>query len=279
MTEAELKIQLREIVQQNDEVTKPRAQQLLPEMLHHIGNPDFELRDTLIYFTLATWIGKNMFDSSELRTLLQTTLDENHLLCHIGEENTDSVFTRSFSVLLIPPILHVHIENAFFSLEEIQWVWRKLQHYLLNEKDLRGYVRGKSWAHAVAHTADALDELVQCSEIGRKQLLEMLELITKVASTEKNVYTHGEDERLSLAIVTIFKRSELTTEEKVEWLESFTPEVQQAGPLPDPEGYQKFINIKHFLRTLYFELLQSEVAEKQRYLETLQNLLRSYSQL
>lgn len=279
MTKAELKTHLREIVQQNYEVTKARAGQLLPEMLQHIGNPDPELRDTFICFTLATWISRNVFGSSELRTLLQTTLDENHLFYYIGEENTDSVFTRAFSVLLVPPILGIHRKQSFLSDKDIQNVWQTLKSYPSSEQDIRGYVRGKGWAHAVAHTADALDVLALCDETTKETLREMLTLITNVASTERSVYTHGEDERLSFAVVSIFKRSELTSEEKVTWLQSFTSEVQKAGPMPDPEGYQKFINIKHFLRTLYFELLHSDLAEKQHYLETHQNLLHAYSQL
>jgi hypothetical protein len=70
MTEAELKIQLHEIIRQDYEVVKVRAQQLLPEMVEHIGNPNSELRGTLIYSTLTTCISRNVFDLSELRTLL-----------------------------------------------------------------------------------------------------------------------------------------------------------------------------------------------------------------
>ncbi len=279
MTAEDLKEKLRGIVQKDYEIARAEAQQLLPEMLQHIGNPDPELRDTLVYYTLATWISRGAFDLGELRTLLHTALDDEHLFYRIGEEDSDSIFTRSFSVLLLPPVLGMHCKKAFLRRDEIYYVWQKLKDYLLNERDLRGYVRGKGWVHAVAHTADALAELALCSETTKEMLTEMLGAITKVASTEKSVYTHGEDERLSFTIVNIFKRSELTTEEKVGWLESFTPEVQQAGPMPDPEGYQKFINIKHFLRTLYFSILQNDVTEKEVLLEKLQTLLKQFAEL
>jgi Protein of unknown function (DUF2785) len=279
MTPEDLKEKLRGIVQQNYEVTRAEAQHLLPNMLHHLGNPDPELRDRFIYATLATWITQDTFNTDELKTLLQNVLNDKHLFYCIGEENTDSVFTRSFSVLLIPPLLGTHREKSFLSHEEVQNIWQKLKDYLLNEQDLRGYVRGKGWVHAVAHAADALDELALCSETTKETLTGILELTASVASTEKSVYTHGEDERLSFAVVNILKRSELTLEEKVGWLESFTSQVQQAGPMPDPEGYQKFINIKHFLRTLYFYVLQSDVDDKAMVLEKLQTLLKQFSEL
>jgi Protein of unknown function (DUF2785) len=279
MTPENLEEKLHDIVEQNYEVTRAEAQHLLPHMLHYIGNPDPELRDTLIYATLAAWITRDTFTSDELKTLLQNVLNDKHLFYSIGEENTDSVFTRSFSVLLIPPLLGTHREKSFLSHEEVQNVWQRLKDYLLNERDLRGYVRGKGWAHAVAHAADALDELALCSETSKEMLLEMLELTASVASTEKSVYTHGEDERLSFAVANILKRSELKKEKKVEWLETFTNQAQQAGPMPDPEGYQKFINIKHFLRTLYFYILHNDVTEKEVLLEKLQILLKQFAEL
>jgi hypothetical protein len=149
----------------------------------------------------------------------------------------------------------------------------------LNERDLRGYMRGKGWAHAVAHTADALDEFVQCNEISRDDLINILNLIAEVASTEKAVYICGEDERLAFAVVNAFKREELTKTDKQGWLESFTPLVHRAGSTPDPEGYQSFINIKHFLRTLYFLLLKSEVADKTEWTSQIQMLLEHYNTL
>jgi hypothetical protein len=279
MTEEDLKEKLRGIVQKDYEVTREEAKQLLPEMLQHIGNPDPELRDTLIYFTLATWISRNVFDLSELQTLLHTVLNDEHLFYRIGEENTDSVFTRAFSALLVPPILSVHRQQPFLKPEILKSALQRVMLYLHSEKDLRGYVREKGWAHAVAHTADALDEFVQCTEIGRDELWGMLELIAEIVSTGRTVYTHGEDERLAFAVLNTFKRTELTELDKEGWLQWFTSLVYGAGETPDPEGYITFINIKHFLRTLYFYLLESDVSNKNLWNRQIQQQLNYYRKL
>jgi Protein of unknown function (DUF2785) len=278
MTAEDLKEKLQTIAEQDHQATRTDIQHLLPDMLCFIGVPDSKLRE-LIYSTLAVWITRGLFTSSELQTLLQQALDSEHLFYKLGEENTDSVFTRAFSVLLIPPILSRHCKESFLSSETLQSTLQKITDYLHLEKDLRGYVRGKGWAHAVAHTADALDEFVQCHEIGRADLIGILNFIAEVASTEKSVYTCGEDERLVFAVSNAFKREELTKTDKVAWLESFKLQVQQAGPMPDPEGYQKFINIKHFLRTLYFSILQSDVTDKEMLLGKLQTLLKQFAEL
>ena len=279
MQAEQLRERLRFITQQDYQATREEIQELVPVMLKFIGVPDSELRDKLIYSTLASWIYRGSFSSDELQELLQRALDDEHLFYNLGEENTDSVFTRAFSVLLLPPILWSHRQQPFLNSETLKNTLEKVTLYFYAEKDLRGYVREKGWAYAVAHTADALDELALCSETTKEMLTEMLTLITGVASTEKSVYTHGEDERLSFAVISIFKRNELTTEEKVGWLETFTSEVQKALPMPDPEGYRKFINVKHFLRTLYFSILQSDLAGKEVLQGKLQTLLKQFSEL
>ena len=72
-------------------------------MMKHIGSTDPVLRDELIYVTFATWIGQGVFSEDQLRHMLQLALDDQHLFYAIGEQGTDSVFTRTFSVLLLPP--------------------------------------------------------------------------------------------------------------------------------------------------------------------------------
>jgi Protein of unknown function (DUF2785) len=201
------------------------------------------------------------------------------LFYKLGEENTDSVFTRAFSVLLIPPVLGLHRKQPFPKPDTLHDTLEKVANYLRSEKDLRGYVRGKGWAHAVAHTADALDEFVQCAELGRDDLRAILELIAAVASTETSVYICGEGERLAFAVRNAFKRTQLSKADKEEWLESFTPLVHKAGETPDPEGYQSFINIKHFLRTLYFSLLRNDVPEQDALTQHIQKLLNHYDSL
>src|SRR5512139_2560214 len=84
---------------------RPPAQdelsELVPAMLHHIGSTDSVLRDDLIYSAFATWItDHDAIDHEQLRSMLPTVLDEEHLLYKVGEQDTDSVFTRAVSVLL-----------------------------------------------------------------------------------------------------------------------------------------------------------------------------------
>ncbi len=115
--EIELKEKLQGLAQnkfrlsENDDLSE-----LIPQMLYHIGSIDDYLRDELIYSAFGTWILRyNAIDFQQLRKILPIALDEQHMFCKLGEQDTDSVFTRSFSVLLLPLLLITHRAHPFLS--------------------------------------------------------------------------------------------------------------------------------------------------------------------
>jgi hypothetical protein len=99
METQQLKEKLQTIAEQDYQATRGDIQHLLPDMLCFIGVTDSKLRE-LVYSTLAIWITRGQFTSSELQPLLQQALDSEHLFYKLGEENTDSVFTRAFQLCL-----------------------------------------------------------------------------------------------------------------------------------------------------------------------------------
>ena len=239
------------------EGTPPNYLELTQAMLNNLGSPDPVLRDQLIYRRLAGWLYEGTLSEAETKDVLNVLQDDEHLFYKLGETNTDSVLLRSFSVLLIAPILGRHRETPFLSKEDVLAVFERARDYLEREQDLRGYDRQKGWLHAVAHAADVLDELALCEELGEAELLGLLESIQKAVFTGLTVYAHGEDERLSNAVVSVFKRSLISKEQSATWLQTFKPEALRfLENAPLPESYHTFINVKHFLRTLYFSFLK-----------------------
>ncbi len=267
LSERALKDQLYEIA--DNEFALPEQAKAMPralEMLPHLGSPDAELRDDLIYSALATWILADQFEEDDLKTLLRQLLTEDHLFYKLGESNTDSVFMRSFSVLLIPLILSWHRQRPFLMPYELRELKVKLLDYLEREQDLRGFVldedeagEPKGWAHAIAHTADALDDLVQCKEMEGEELLEIINAIQQKAAEAKEVYVHAEDERLVTPVIAALGRKVLTPADVQTWLTGFVPLAQQKEPFPD--CYRQAQNVKTFLRSLYFRARQPETAE------------------
>lgn len=223
------------------------------KMLENIGSLDSELRDKLIYTTLFYWITRSRFSFEELKNLLKICLDSEHLFYKLGD--SDAVFKRTFSVLIIATIIYKHREENFLSEEVLYEVKDKLIEYMINEKDVRGYVEIKGWAHSAAHTADALDELVQCTCFSTNDLMDILEAIKAKVCIGYYVYIDEEDERMVTAVESAFNRRLLSTLEIIEWLQGFKIENPKGNHI---EKFHLMINIKSFLRSLYFRLLEKE---------------------
>ena len=254
MNETELKEKLQKLAQngfcfaENEDVSE-----IIPEMLNHIGSTDSYLRDDLIYSAFGTWILRyDVIDHEKLREMLPIILGDQHLLYRLGEQNTDSIFRHSFSALLLPLLLISHRSKPFFTPAEIYQIKEKLLYFMKNEKDHRGYIPEKGWAHAVAHAADALDDLAQCTELNNNDLAEILDVIRSAICIQDTGYIHLEDERNITAVIAILKRQVLTEKEIIRWIESFADQTLPINTMPEKLVIRA--NVKNFLQSLYFRL-------------------------
>lgn len=239
------------VIKENDYQAPPDTFQLIQEMINNIGSLDAELRDELIYTTLSHWIPGNALTANELEQLLPVILDRNHLLYKLGETNTDSVFTRSFSMLVLPLLFMRHKESPFLSREQIHQIKKNVFYNVQEERDYRGYDEDKGWAHAIAHAADVLDELAQCSELDKNDLLTILDLVYAKMTTTDRIYSDGEDERIVTSIISVINRKILSQTYVEQWIQSFS-DVEKASEF-HPAFKQKN-NIKNFLKSLYFRV-------------------------
>ena len=249
--EKELKARLQEIAADNYQApTRPEIYPLILAMGTYIGSIDPELRDELIFTTMTTWIGRDVFEPNDLNEILKVVLNEQHLFWGLGEEGTDTVFTRTFSMLVVSVVLNAHLRHPFLADNELQVIKKKILRYLSKERDFRGFVPGKGWAHAAAHTADTLSELLQCPSLEKSDLQELFAAIKGLVQNSETVYTWEEDERLVTALLSGWQREEISPEEAANWLERLAP--GEGEELPFPAGYRRFVNSKQFLRSLYF---------------------------
>ena len=262
LTEVELRTKLQSYAQNKFILSADdNLSEILPDMLAHIGSIDSLLRDDLIYSAFATWIlHESAIGEEQLRNLLPIILDEQHLLYRIGEQGTDSVFTRSFSMLVLPLLLIAHRSRTLFLPSEIQRIKEGLLYYLENERDRRGFVPEKGWAHAIAHAADALDDLAQCAELKRFDLTEILDAIRQVVCVRSECYCHAEEERLVTAVLAVLRRDLLPDLEVAQWISSFSDLTVTVDTAPEKHLIRT--NVKNFLQSLYFRLQWEQVTNK-----------------
>ena len=128
---------------------------LTAELTRMLGDPDPALRDGTAYPTLATWIERGVYD--DLLAGLGDGMAAG-LRVGLGEQGTDTVFRRSFSALVLGECIARDNHRPLLPGGKILEWGDRLATWLLRERDLRGFVPGKGWAHAVAHGADTLGD-------------------------------------------------------------------------------------------------------------------------
>lgn len=225
-------------------------------MLEYIGDPEPDLRDNLIYSTFYKWIHeKHWFSDAELGELLRILLNEQYLFYYIGNKDDQTVYTRTFSVLVVALILQRHREQSILNHADFANVKQALIRYYEEERDLRGYMDEEGWAHAAAHGADALDELVLCPESDAPAREEVLTVIQRMLYNDQYIYREEEDERMATVVATIANHQLLSQESIIEWIDS----LKECGGWPRSRNQDiARINTKNFLRCLYFRLLPQE---------------------
>ncbi|MDR9856046.1 DUF2785 domain-containing protein [Paenibacillus sp. VCA1] len=233
----------------------PQPEAFIPEMLRHIGSTDPELRDDLIYGTICRWTKQGKIAPAAMRTLLRTAMDDNHLFYGIGEKGTDSVFTRSFSALILPVAVYMHKQNPFLSEDELHDMKTKIIRYLALEEDLRGYVEGKGWAHAAAHAADGLESLAGLQSMTGTDLMGMLDAIRNKVCIGSYLYMNDEDERFANAAAAVFMREIVADDDIAGWIHQMA-DVPPGGSMTESETLRA--NTKLFLRSLYFKMLKEQ---------------------
>lgn len=227
--------------------------ELALEMMKNIGSIDPVLRDELILELLCGMITENQLTDEEVKEMLKLALSEKHLFNNIGKVEDDSIFNRAFTVLVIRWILyrHNHNENKLFTEEEIKWIYKEIIRYSREEKDVRGYVEIKGWAHSAAHISDALGEIALCSELNGPELMEILNVIKEKLCINYYTYINFEDERMISAVINVIERGIINEKEIIEWLRNFE-NIELPGTYPADHIVR--YHRRNFLLALYFRL-------------------------
>lgn len=240
-------------------------------MMENIGDIDSELRDDLILYNLFKWINEGILSAKEVYELLMIAIDEEHLLKGLGNIN-DSVFARTFSSEIVAAAIYKHRKAKFISESDIQKAFNTVLKFYNEDRDVRGYIEGKGWAHGAAHGADALDEFARCEEIGYQGLKLILDAIYKKVNVNYYGYIHFEDERMITAVKAILERKIIPTKEIEEWIKNFN-KIEKTGRYPEDLVIQFNVNV--FLKSLYFRLIDKP--EYEQITNTIREVLKEIS--
>lgn len=260
-----LKSQLQTLQDMSEEqIANQDLDKLIQLMLNQIGSTDSELRDKLIYSTFVKLINGNYLDKKQLLYIIETCLDKQHLFYQLGEINSNSVFTRSFSSLVIAAILEKDKGAKLIPDEVCLKAFASSHTYLRQENDTRGYVEGKGWAHSIAHGADLLASAVEHPYYQQELFNEFL-LTIQSCIFKGSVYTDNEDGRLIYVIESLVKK-EMPEIELEKWVNDLFNELELLFEKEEYSlnFYRTKTNVMNFVKSLYFRLGYQDIYEKVR---------------
>lgn len=208
---------------------------LARELAGFVPLPDPELRDTLGYEIFARWVHRSdrlgPADLESVRALLVP-----NALAGLGEDGTDSVFGRSFSLLFLKELVAADRRKPFLTDASRAELADLAVRALRGERDLRGYVAGKGWAHATAHAADLVRVLAQGKGLTGAQVSAFVEAIEDRQRTATAVWSWGEDARMGAALAAIAWRPDVDPAAFVRWFERLARQYRELWSGPFDEG-------------------------------------------
>ena len=240
------------VIEDDFEVPSDRPlDDLTAELTRMLGSIDPVTRDEMAYPALATWTERGVYD--DLLTGLGDGMAAG-LAVGLGESGTDSVFRRSFSVLILGECLARDNEAGLVPGGKILEWGDRVATWYLRERDLRGFVPGKGWAHAVAHGADALGSLAESPHIQVNELTVLLDVLAdRLALPCEAVFTAGEPDRMAAATMCILRRNLVPLSVLEPWVARLV-QTSRRQSAEDRDPFLAYGNAQAFLRALYLHL-------------------------
>lgn len=224
---------------------------LTAELTRMLGSPDPSLRDGTAYPTLATWVHRGVYD--DLLVGLGDGMAAG-LTVGLGEQGTDTVFRRTFSALVLAAVVERDSAAQLVPGDQVLRWGDRVVSWLLRERDLRGYVVGKGWAHAVGHGADAVATLAGSRHFGTTELTVLLDVLADRMLTADPQLTSGEPDRVAAAVMAVLRRNLVPLKVVEPWVARLVAHGNPYVLRGDRDPYLETNNVQQLLRSLYLQL-------------------------
>jgi hypothetical protein len=225
--------------------------EMTEDLTRMLGDPDPEVRDGIAFPTMATWIDEGVYDD------LLVGLGDG--MCHgldigLGDTESDTVFRRSFSALILTECIDRTTKAALGGPNVVLRWGDRIMSWYSRERDLRGFVPGKGWAHAIAHGADALGALARSPVLGRLELTVILDVIAdRLLTPTEAFFVCGEGDRLAFATMHLLRRDVLGIDVLEPWIARLASGAVGRGSI-HRNPYLVAGNVQGYLRSLHLQL-------------------------
>ncbi|MFM0683870.1 DUF2785 domain-containing protein [Streptococcus suis] len=234
------------------QTSKPYTNDELAWLLENIGHPDPTIRDELVYASFCHICLNGLITREQAQELLQSSQDTKPFSLE------SSTLKRSFTCLLYCLLLSVDndsesIYHAFLSTDDHRLLFQQALDYLTIENDWSGFDEKLGWIHTAAHGADFLLAASCHEQFPNEKSKEVWQAILTCLTKQSKVFSAGEEIRLAQIPVYLLLNEKVTSQELAEWMNELD------FPNQEPLDYFRWLNLQHFLSSLYFQLNSHQV--------------------
>jgi len=227
---------------------------LTAEVVSMLGDPDPYVRDGISLSVLSAWVAEGVYDH------LLAGLGDGLVAgfrAGIGQEGDDSIYRRSYSALALAGV--VSRDNDAHALPRqtvLAWADRSVS-WLMNERDLRGWVPGHGWAYALGYGADLFAHFFASRHLGRDELSVLVDVLgDRLLRPTSYVLADGEPDRLAFATMSLLHRDLVPIDHLERWVDRLAAVFEgEEPPQPDAPTYAITTNIAGFLKAVHTQLL------------------------
>ena len=196
------------------------------------------VRDECGYEILASWIYRDQLLAGDQLEALRRKLIPG-MIFQIGEAESDTIFRRSFSALYTSILAAQDLHKPFLSATAFKETLNTALQCYAEEKDLRGYVPVKGWAHATAHVADLFKFLARNPDLSVEDQKRIVSGVLQRCRTAHLVFIWGEDARMAAALLSVVDRKDFDALPFETWFQALITENKELwrSPAINAEAY------------------------------------------
>ena len=233
-------------------------------LLEHLGDPSPEIRDELVFTSLARGLQEELFTLEQFQFIAEEVSSDEGLYKEMDSRGV-STLKRSFRALIYANLLSCDGTKESLYYQQLSSPIRATMlnqglHYLSKEKDTTGFSSQYGWVHAFAHGADLLTEVVCHPDFPSNRASEVFDVLGQLFKRITIRFTNDEDWRLARAFYQPILRGKIEPSLLTAWLQTVE------FPLKEVNDFHKFSNFRSCLLEIYLQLdchnlLQADLKE------------------
>ena len=223
-------------------------------LLEHLGDSSPEIRDELVFTSLARGIQEELFSLEQFQFISEEVSSDEGLYKEIDSRGV-SALKRSFRALIYANLLSADGNEHSLFYKGLKADIRNAMlsqglYYLKKEKDTTGFSSQYGWVHAFAHGADLLTEVVCHQDFPKNRDYEVFDVLGQLFKRVTIRFTNDEDWRLARVLYEPILQGKLEQEQVASWIKTVD------FPIEETEDFYKFSNFRSCLLEVYIQLDQ-----------------------